>query len=414
MLMMSENFVNKLTVSPSNIAVIGGGRWARVIAEVLCNVAPLTSRISVHSPRNAAGMSAWVAERGLERRVSVSSGLPEFPPGSSSAVIIANAVRDHEKSIEWALSEGIPVLVEKPLTLSLTTAQRLASLAASRKTYFAAAHVFLFARYLDAFAKYVVNEGKIQSMQVRWMDPKFESRHGEQKSYDSGLPIYADWMPHIISMLGAITPCETLLCENLQFLHGGSHVDLDIMLDGIPCAIQMVRNGDSRERIIEVHGRHKTMVLDFATEPGRIISDSTILSGDMEWEGKPKPVAAMLGAFLQGAAGGMCDRRLDIAIGLRASRAIDQVSSLYCVSQSQWLSKALLMPDIGSNSDLCYTLSEILNEEDPNSSAPIRLRIDYVCRYFKENVSSLNRDVIERPVELIKSILKQGKLSSYS
>lgn len=412
--MASVNDKEEFKPYPEHVAVIGGGRWARVLAEVLCSIAPLTTRISICSPHNAMGMSEWISVHGFEKRIQVSSDFPKLMSGKSNAIIVANAARDREKAIEWALSEDVPVLVEKPLTLDFATTQRMVDLAASRQIYFAAAHIFLFARYVDTFAKQIADGGEIQSIHVRWMDPQFESRHGEVKSYDPGLPIYADWLPHIVSMLGALTPSNLILCENLRFFRGGSHVDFDLMLEGIPCTIQMVRNGDNRQRIIEVISSQKKTVLDFATEPGNIISGSTTLCGDMDWEVKPKPVAAMLGAFLQGAAGGSRDQRLDIAIGLRASQAIDQVSSSYCVAQSEWLSKALLMLHNGGDSDLRYALSEILHVEDPYSPVPISQRIDYVCWHIKGRASLLNCELIGRPIELIKLILEQGKLSSYS
>lgn len=409
------NSQNVLAQYPSSVAVIGGGRWARVLTDVLCNLVPPFVKISVHSPSNAKAMSAWVSERGLKERIDVSSSLPEFPSGTSNAVIVANAARDHEKSVEWALSKGFPVLVEKPLTLNFTASQRLADLALNQKTYFAAAHVFLFASYVETFSKLVADKSNIQFIRVLWMDPQLESRYGEAKSYDPGLTIYADWLPHVISILGTLTASQTLICKKLEFLRGGAHLKIDLQLGDVPCEIELVRNGDCRQRIIEVTTEQKKISLNFASEPGTIVSDAKVLCGDMDWNVKPKPVSRMIGAFLLGAAGGVRDDRLDISIGLRASRAIDQVSSMYYSALRPWLSKKLMVVQDDGDSDLRYALTEIIHVEDTYSSVPIGQRIDYVCRHIKGHAaSSLNAELFASPIELISSILKQGKMLFYS
>ena len=104
---------------PSDIAVIGGGRWSRVFIEILCGLIPPTTKLSVYTPHNAVAMSAWVSENGFDQHIQVSSDLPQLLAGKSNAVIVVNAARDHEKAIEWAISCGASVLVEKPVTLNL-------------------------------------------------------------------------------------------------------------------------------------------------------------------------------------------------------------------------------------------------------------------------------------------------------
>lgn len=399
---------------PDNVAVIGGGRWTRVITEVLCDLVPPFVRISVHSPHNAKSMSEWVAARGLGQRVYVSSDLPKFSSGTSSAVIIANAARDHERAIEWALSERLPVLVEKPVTLSSAATQRMADLAVSKKTYLAAAHVFLFARYIEAFSKLVVEGDGVQSIRVQWMDPQSESRYGEAKSYDPGLTVYADWLPHIVSILGSLSPNSMQVRRKLEVLRGGAHLKMDIQLGDTPCEIELVRNGNGRQRLIEVTTRQGPISLDFAKEPGTIVSGTTVRCGDPAWESEPKPVSGMLRAFLLGAAGGGRDERLDIRIGLRASQLIDQLSTAYHAALSSWLSKKYSALGDGVDADLRYTFSEILYVDDPYSSVPTEQRIEYLHRHIKESVTaSLPAGYKNRPMELIRLIIKQGKLVSY-
>ncbi|MBI5141413.1 MAG: Gfo/Idh/MocA family oxidoreductase [Nitrospirae bacterium] len=408
MVLIANN--DKLGSCPDNIAVIGGGRWARVLTEVLCGVVPSSVRISVHSPHNAKAMSSWILERGLEQRVFVSSGLPVFPLGTSNAAIVVNAARDHEKSIEWAITAGIPVLVEKPLALSYSATKRLADLARSQKTYFAAAHVFLFARYIQTLSRLVTDEGRVQHINVFWMDPRAESRYGEAKSYDPGLTIFADWLPHVMSILSTLTSSQDQRCEKLELLRGGAYLEIDLVLGDIPCHIQLVRNGIRRQRIIEVVAQSKMFKLDFSSEPGTIVAGSATLCGDPDWDSKAKPVAKMLGAFLQGAVGGVGDNRLDVEIGLRACRMIDNVSPLYQSAFSTWLSNKLSMVQNCDDSDLRYAFGEMIYAEYPHSSLPLDQRINHVYRFISAHVmKSLNADLkYDTYVELIRLALKQG------
>ncbi|MDA2928581.1 Gfo/Idh/MocA family oxidoreductase [Acidobacteria bacterium AH-259-O06] len=366
---------------PDSIAVIGGGRWARVLTEVLCGLVPPSVGISVHSLHNAESVSTWASARGFGQRIRVLSELPQPPSLRSSAVIVANAARDHESAVEWALSAGVPVLVEKPIALTAAASQRLADLAHIRNTRFAAAHIFLFSRYLEKFSKLVADAGNVRSLRVHWMDPQYENRYGEHKQYDPGLPVFADWLPHVLSIVGTLAPSSPERCEKLEFLRGGAHLELELMLGNVPCSVQLVRNGDRRERIIEVAAEKKTLQLDFSREPGTIISGSMTMNGDPDWEVMSRPATRMLTAFLLWVVGEKFDSRLDIEIGLRASRVIDQTWGMYRSALMPWLIARL--PYIGQiDDDLRYALTEVLHFEGPLSTTAMEQQIERLRQQF--------------------------------
>ena len=398
---------------PDDVAVIGGGRWTRVLAEVLCTITPPGVKLSIHSLHNAKGMETWVSDRGLENRIGVYSFLPSFTSNTSNAIIVVNAASDHEESVEWALGQGCPVLVEKPFCLNFFAAQRLANLALTRNCYLATAHVFLFASYVENFSKLIADENEIISIRVVWMDLQSESRYGEVKSYDPGLPVYLDWMPHILSILGTFLVAPTQLCEKLDFLKGGSHLNIHLNYGQIPCTIELVRNGNSRQRIFEVITRQKRITLDFSYEPGVIFTDEIEQCGDSDWNNNPKPVAKMLEAFLIGAATGVRDERLDISIGLNSNQVIDQIGTLYHEALVNWMNNELALHQDGINSDLCYSLIEILQLKDSNSVIPMEQRIDYVYGHIKEHVMTSNVETEHCVLEDIEMIIKQGRVSSY-
>lgn len=342
-----------------NIAIIGGGRWAKVLAEVVCGIIPTSTTVSIHSNHGFQSITEWIVNKGLSNKVKAFSAWPDFSLQKSRAVIVVNAARDHEKAICWALDAKVPVLVEKPMALSSASAQGLIEKANTQTTYLATAHIFLFARYLHNFYNIIKDAGDISSIQFSWMDPSSESRYGEKKQYDAGLPIYSDWLPHILSILGILTPGSPQSCEKIKFLKGGSDLDINLNLGNIPCIVKMTRNGSRRMRIIKVCINEKIYELDFSTEPGIIRYGTEEINGDQDWEWKERPSSLMLNAFLQGALGIKFDKRLDASIGLQACKVIDQASVLYNTQKYIWLTEKLLRQNT-IDDELRYALTEII------------------------------------------------------
>jgi predicted dehydrogenase len=358
---------------PRRVAVIGGGRWACVLAERLCSVVPGSVQVSVHTRRNRESVAAWMAAHALLERVDVSSHWP--PSCADGAVIVANAARDHERAIDWALDAGFSVLVEKPMALSAAAAQRLADRAQGESKRLGAAHVFLFASYLERFAALVSHEADIRSLRVCWEDPTVESRYDHTKRFDPGLPVFADWLPHISSILGTLLPGARHSCEGLRLLRGGAQLDLELAVGSVPCSVSLQRNGARRRRIVEVVARDTTLQLDFSVEPGRISAGTTTFDGDPDWSSRETPLALMLRAFLLWAAGGQYDSRLDTATALRASRLIDQTFAKYDAALSRWLAGGLLSSG-EADQDLRYALAEIVQCAGPLPLTVLEPRIE--------------------------------------
>ena len=371
---------------PDYIAIIGGGRWARVMLEIICNLVPSSVKISVHSSRNAQGMKSWVLAKNLGRRITVHSDYPKSVYKKVGAVIVVNAASDHHKAIKWALMELIPVLVEKPVTLSYEMTRSLVDLAETKKTHLSTAHVFLFANYIKVFSKIVSNENRIESIRVLWADSKSESRHGEIKSYDYGLPIYADCLPHILSILDTFFKEPQKICENLDFFKGGSHIQINMSFDEIPCEIELIRNNNSRQRIIEVNTKDSKLTLDFTCEPGTIYKDDEILFNNFNWDDESRPIYQMLSAFLTGVAHDDYDKFLDNSFGLIANQIIDQIAIQYSAKLVHWLNSELIKNHGEIKSDLKYALTEMLHINNIKSNETIESRIEFIYNQLKEDI----------------------------
>lgn len=366
---------------PDSIAIIGGGRWARALVDVLCGLVSPVVAISVHSRRNTGSMAAWADARGLGKRIHVSSAWPRDLSTGSSAVIVANAAMHHQAAVEWALSAGHPTMVEKPIALTAAAAQRLADLARDRNVRLAAAHVFLFAQYLENFSKLVTGAGRIESLHIDWTDPESEERYGESKRFDPGLPIFSDWLPHVVPIAGALLPALPDHCRKLEVFRGGAMLELELMAGSISCTVRMERNAKQRRRLLQATAAGETFELDFSTEPGIIGHGSSITTGDPHWDSRMRPAARMLAAFLEWAAGGERDGRLDMDPGLQACKIIDQTREKYRSALIPWLSGRLAAQ--GSvDEDLRYALAELLQADGPLSTEELDRQIAKVTTRF--------------------------------
>jgi predicted dehydrogenase len=329
------------------IAVIGGGRWARIYVRLLAAHAADIASIVVVTPRNVDGMRAWAAAENLPG-VEITGAWPE--PGRVDAAIVVNAASDHDSAAEKLLRAGIPLLVEKPFAANAAKAGQLVGLAAARGTYLAAAQVFRFAGYLHRFAGALVD---ISSVSLTWCDPAAEQRYGDAKSHDAALPLVVDIVPHLLSVLDILLP-GALLCEGVSIARGGAEVALRLSAGNVPISVRLARNAPRRERLLEVTDRSGRAMLDFATEPGSIAQHGAIGSADPNWRTRPSPLTQLVAAYLAALAGKGRDPRLAAAHGVTACTLADAALRQADAALLDWLKTAP-----APSEDLRYAAAEI-------------------------------------------------------
>ncbi len=374
--------------SITNIKIIGGGRWARVILEVLCRIVDKSVKIYVYSKNNSIGMSDWISSKKIGDNIQVFKDLPNKFSTDTNAVIVVNAARDHEKFILSALKAGGHVLVEKPITLSYDTGNKIAIIAKDLNKHLTSAHVFLFANYFINFTKLVLNADKISKININWEDPGVEDRYGEKKLYDTGLPVFSDWIPHVLSMISAIASGKDFIFLSIELERGGASVTVHILAGDIPCEIILTRNGKSRKRYMDVYTETKILKLDFSKEPGTIYDGTNVIDGDTEWESNKSPLESMLSAFLKQISENVLDDRLNLEIGLKALKVIDSAMIDYRKKQIIWLIENISLQtsklgEVALTEDLIYALSEIFQS---NIFIPKEELINKVKRFlFKLN-----------------------------
>jgi predicted dehydrogenase len=321
----------------TGISIIGGGRWARTIATVLSQLPGAPQTVLLHSRHNSKGVADWIADKGLEGRLSATSHWPDLGAARPSAAIIASRVADHVAAASAILDASIPVLVEKPVAIPQAAIRRLMEGASRNGVFLAASHVFLFARYFDAFAERVKNMGQLNSITVEWMDGRADMRYGEIKSYDARVTVFDDVLPHIV-------PLATQLCgipmrfRTIDVRRGGAEVSIQADARETSISIAIARDATRRYRAITVEGDVGVCRLDFSQEPGVIeMPDGSRLDGDPFWETKLKPLGAMLTAFLAASGGAVLDERLSAAKALESAAFADVVRAYYASRQARWL-----------------------------------------------------------------------------
>ena len=345
-------------VLPSSVVVMGGGRWARVYVDELLQILPVSTRVLVYSPRNAKAMFDWIISKGIDDRVSVFSSLPVMNESDYTAVIIVNAAADHLKSIEWAISQNAPVLIEKPLALNSNALSVLINEATRRGVYLAAAHVFLFAEYLSNFKNKIQSLIEIESLDIVWADATKSTRHGEIKSFDPGVRVFEDCLPHVMSMLEIIQPGLSPKFVDIMLSRGGAHLNLVFSSANCRYTVCLIRNGIERRRIITVSGKGRSFSLDFTHEPGTIVNCSETISACPDWAVAQKPLSSMLSSFFEAAGGGCPDSRLATAVGMRAASLSEEILPAYYAAQAQWLVQNLF-EEGDQDEGLRYALREI-------------------------------------------------------
>ncbi len=344
--------------------------------------------------------------KGVSERVSVSNAWPVLSRNSSNAVIVVNAAVDHERSIEWGLLQDASILVEKPLTLSVSSSRRLIENARRQGVYIAAAHVFLFADYLINFKKKIQSLNGIVSVDLVWADALREERHGEAKSFDPGLRIFEDCIPHVMSIMEVINPGEPARLVRLEFLRGGAQLELELTSAHTKYTVHLVRNGPMRRRVVTVADAKNFFTLDFSREPGTITNEAEVISASPNWDTLEKPLSQLLTAFFDASTGGGRDRRLETELSLRASNLSEEILLAYQVAQSEWIARNLLDSEKNSD-DLCYAINEIcassFNEHILKDKMP------HIVQIIKNEaqVTVDTNQLIIRPMDFIKSVLNK-------
>lgn len=279
------------------LALIGGGRWARTHAGVLAQFSTRIERVLWITRHNSAAATASIEQNSAAAPVfelfsSLDAALVERP----DAAIVVTADSDHASTAELLLRHGVPTLVEKPLAQSSQSARRLIELAEKRNVALCVALHLLKADFLHHFRQLWIGR-RIDRIQLEWIDPDFEMRHGEAKFLNLIANKADEAMPHVWSILRVMQNEDEPQLRTATPRSLGA-VELELDVGRSRANVVFGKRGKARKRALKLaFCDGGTAEIDFTIEPGRIAIDGAV-HPSLEADDRIRPLATEIRDFL--------------------------------------------------------------------------------------------------------------------
>ncbi len=249
----------------NKLCVIGGGRWSRVLMNVLLDVLPAHWQILWETKYGQESAANWCVSRN-ETRIQVVPQIAQSQLKQMSAAIVATAPHTHASHVRRTLVAGVPTFCEKPFVLELAQCQELEQIAIQKNCPLGVNLELTYASYLEDFAHWT--RGLVLSrLDIQWTDPWSEERYGETKYGDLYTNIIDDMFPHCWSLLAGITGVRSWELSDVQYLDN-SDVYVELVGGGIQASVTLGRRSPRRFRTIQLNRGEAS--LDFSVEPGII------------------------------------------------------------------------------------------------------------------------------------------------
>jgi len=320
-----------------NLVLYGGGRWARVIADVLSQVMPGNGHVFWVSHHHHPALLQWVQEKGHKEDITLFQDDAElWQKKRMNAAIVATAPQTHAVYAEKLIDNAIPVLVEKPFVLDFAQALRLHQKAQRKQVFCGVDLVFLYAGYLQDFAAQVRSSGTaVNRVGIKWHDPESECRYGEEKRPDFYTSIIHDMFAHIWSVLKIIFPDLVLRFDDVLYTPEETRILAQYEMTAIE--ISLSRRKKQRCRHISINDGQ--WQLDFTKEPGFIWHEGT--KKENVWDQNKTPLYQVLTEFLSVVQGEtpFSAWRLSLEKVLETVMLADQLDTALQASQYQYLRK---------------------------------------------------------------------------
>ena len=293
-------------VVPEEVAIVGSGRWAKVICRVLTEFAPPISRIVLVAERNYGATRAWVDEQEASdasngfARVAVVPSLREVLDSPRiEAAFVTKMASEHYSSTQQLLRAGKHVLVEKPFVLSSKEAADLTALAHDTGRTLAVGYEFMFARPIhrlrDAIEQHLPDANRVA---VVWHDCRNVVKYGVRKEPDLSANIVTDVYPHVLSQLLLLFGQQPVTLRQVTTRDGCSDAVLDLEYGALQVTASLDKDAPAPERqIIVASPSGRTLRLDYTHEPGQIDLDGRSLPSDGLPDAFPGSLTAEIAYF---------------------------------------------------------------------------------------------------------------------
>jgi predicted dehydrogenase len=339
------------------IAVIGGGRWARVFISTLAGL-NLPYQLVVVSAKNRKKISDIYSKNGsrLEILPTVNDLTDRY---DVVAAVIINASKLHYRTALNLFGAKTSVLIEKPLALEISEVEHLFAQADTTGAHVVPCLTYLNCSYLDHFRRLMKKqEGKAIRLRLEWSDPRSEVRYGEAKAYDPGISIAQDIMPHIWAVLVATTgmPGGAIAIDACIAERGGRGAIFEFKFNGIQCHVAVQREAQMRCRHLAIEFTSgQELAIDFTSEPGEITLGPDTICGDPHWAETERPLLKQWKNFFA-RLGQSADNTSSFLQSMGSVSLAQSANDLLKRQQISWLAS---QPVSKLNDDVTYAIGEI-------------------------------------------------------
>lgn len=240
-------------MSVLRLGLIGAGSWGRRYIHTLNGMAEATlSKLASRNPESRGLVAAECTITPDWREVAGDESL--------DGVIIATPPVLHAEMAEVAIAAGVPVLIEKPMTLSVNEAQQLVRMSGEAGCLVMVGHTHLFSSAFRTLKARVATLGVVSGLR---------STGGNWGPCRPDTPMLWDWAPHDISM------CLDLVGHYPVAIHA-QRVGADALTEGegeaIDVALEFPEGIHAAIRVSNID-RKKSRWFEVCCADGRIVYD---------------------------------------------------------------------------------------------------------------------------------------------
>ncbi|WP_407188739.1 Gfo/Idh/MocA family oxidoreductase [Bradyrhizobium centrosematis] len=403
-------------MSGLTVALIGGGRWGRTHGSILAQLSDRVGRVLWVSRHEREAVDAFLGNLpGARDRFTLVESLETALALRPDAAVVATRASDHAETAGTLLRAAVPTLVEKPLALSVGSARGLLELAAIRDVpLFIGLHL-LTAPFLHHFL--ALSTGRpLAAVELEWLDPEQEIRHGVAKSANLTTHKVDEIMPHLWSMLHLVDDYAKLQADKVKPLGRGA-VEVEVAMRGARATVRFGRRAPERRRWMRLEFRDGGYAeLDFTTEPGLIILDG-VQQASFESNGKFGPLAVELAGFLDTVrlrpdvsafpqAASRCIGSVELAEAVRAQLLVHEAEA---VADRLARGGGLRDPDVLAW--LVDNIAPLLDVREPRSESARAELADIIIDALEAATSSTH--VQDRKLHAIIAVIRQSDFFRY-
>jgi len=293
-------------VVPEAVAIVGAGRWAKVMCNVLTTFSPPLSTIVLVAERNYAATQRWLEDQlrttgeNGHGRVVVSPSLRDVLESDRvEAAFVTKMASEHYATTRQLLLAGKHVLVEKPFVLSSVQAEELIGLARTKRRTLAVGYEFMFARTLHHL-RHLVEQHLPDVSHVRfiWDDVKNAVKWGVAKEPDLSANVVTDLYPHILSQLLILFGYRDVGMQQVASRDGCTHAEIEFRYGSMSVHASLNKDAEKSRRLILVASSLGSCLrLDYTNEPGQIDLDGQLLAPDGLGNAFPRSLTTEIAYF---------------------------------------------------------------------------------------------------------------------